>query len=117
MNKKTRNQVETVSNFIVSVGAAIVILGALAKLTHHRWADTMLTVGLLTEAAIFIMYAFLPPTKTHEEELLNSIYREIKFLEKVPQMNSISSPATLDSEPIDNLNKTLKQIFNLKNNI
>ncbi len=48
-------------NIVVCVGAAIVIFGAWAKITHKSFADYMLTVGLLTEAAIFLIYAFLPP--------------------------------------------------------
>ncbi len=48
-------------NVIVCVGAAVVIFGAWAKILHKSFADIMLTVGLLTEAAIFIIYAILPP--------------------------------------------------------
>lgn len=48
-------------NVIVCVGAAVVIFGAWAKILHKSYADIMLTVGLLTEAAIFIIYAILPP--------------------------------------------------------
>lgn len=52
---------EIVVNVIVCVGAAIVLVGAWSKLLHLPIADTMLTIGLLTEAGIFIVYAFLPP--------------------------------------------------------
>jgi gliding motility-associated protein GldL len=48
-------------NIVVCVGAAVVIFGAWAKILHKPYADIMLTVGLLTEAAIFLIYAFLPP--------------------------------------------------------
>lgn len=48
-------------NVVVCMGAAVVIFGAWAKILHQSFADIMLTVGLLTEAAIFIIYAFLPP--------------------------------------------------------
>src|SRR3982750_2035197 len=48
-------------NVVVCVGAAVVIFGAWAKILHQSFANIMLTVGLLTEAAIFIIYAFLPP--------------------------------------------------------
>jgi gliding motility-associated protein GldL len=48
-------------NIIVCLGAAVVIFGAWAKILHKSFADIMLTVGLLTEAAIFIVYAILPP--------------------------------------------------------
>jgi gliding motility-associated protein GldL len=48
-------------NVIVCVGAAVVIFGAWSKILHKSFADIMLTVGLLTEAAIFLIYAILPP--------------------------------------------------------
>ena len=47
-------------NMVTSLGAAIVILGAWMKITHHRYADLALTLGLWTEAIIFVIYAFLP---------------------------------------------------------
>jgi hypothetical protein len=52
---------EVIVNVVVCVGAAIVIFGAWAKILHKSYADVMLTVGLLTEAFIFLVYAFLPP--------------------------------------------------------
>lgn len=51
-------------NIIVSVGAAVVIFGAWAKILHKSFADIMLTVGLLTEAAIFLLYAYLEIKKS-----------------------------------------------------
>ena len=48
-------------NVVVCLGAAVVIFGAWAKILHKSFADIMLTVGLLTEAAIFVIYAILPP--------------------------------------------------------
>ena len=50
---------EKVTNVIVSVGAAVVIFGAWAKILHLGFADIMLTIGLLTEAFIFLVYAYL----------------------------------------------------------
>jgi gliding motility-associated protein GldL len=52
---------EVIVNYVVCIGAAIVIFGAWAKILHKSYADIMLTVGLLTEAFIFLVYAFLPP--------------------------------------------------------
>ena len=48
-------------NVVVCVGAAVVIFGAWSKILHKSFADIMLTVGLLTEALIFLVYAILPP--------------------------------------------------------
>lgn len=52
---------ERLVNVIVCMGAAIVIFGAWQKITHQPWADFFLTAGLITEAIIFTVYAFLPP--------------------------------------------------------
>jgi gliding motility-associated protein GldL len=52
---------ERLVNVIVCVGAAIVIFGAWQKITHQALADFFLTAGLITEAVIFMVYAFLPP--------------------------------------------------------
>lgn len=57
----TNKQTDKIVNIIVCLGAAVVIFGAWAKILHKSFADVMLTVGLLTEAAIFLVYAFLPP--------------------------------------------------------
>lgn len=50
---------EKITNIIVSAGAAVVIFGAWAKILHLSFADLMLTIGLLTEAGIFLVYAYL----------------------------------------------------------
>ena len=44
----------------VSVGAAVVIVGALFKILHWPFANTLLIVGMFTEAGIFLIYAYLP---------------------------------------------------------
>jgi gliding motility-associated protein GldL len=54
----TNKQTDKLVNIIVCVGAAVVIFGAWAKILHKSFADVMLTVGLLTEAVIFLVYAF-----------------------------------------------------------
>ncbi len=52
-------------NVVISLGAAVVILGALTKLINLPGADWLLVAGLTTEAVIFIIYAFLPPPDMH----------------------------------------------------
>ncbi len=48
---------------LYGVGASIVIIGALFKITHIYGADVMLGVGLVTEAVIFFFSAFEKPHK------------------------------------------------------
>ena len=67
MSSSSNNATSTLEkyvNIIVSVGAAVVIFGAWAKILHKSFADIMLTVGLLTEAAIFLLYAYLEIKKS-----------------------------------------------------
>lgn len=64
---------DKIVNIIVCVGAAVVIVGAWAKILHLSFADTMLTVGLLTEALIFMVYAFLPPPGSEMAELVKAL--------------------------------------------
>ncbi len=61
MSAGVSKSTEKLVNIIVCVGAAVVIFGAWQKITHQKLADFFLTAGLLTEALIFIVYAFLPP--------------------------------------------------------
>lgn len=59
-----------VKNLIIGLGAAIVLVGALFKILSWPFADQMLTVGLLTEAGLFIMLGVLPPHKDYYWEKL-----------------------------------------------
>ncbi|MFY7732145.1 MAG: gliding motility protein GldL [Bacteroidia bacterium] len=60
------------------LGAAVVIVGALFKITHWKGADLMLTIGLLTEAAIFTISAFEKP---HQEPDWTLVYPELSGLD------------------------------------
>ena len=52
---------QTFLNYAYSWGAAIVILGALFKLTHLKGGNLMLFVGMGTEAVVFFLAAFDRP--------------------------------------------------------
>lgn len=59
---------------VYGLGAAVVIVGAWAKILHLKIADVMLTVGLLTEAVIFIISAFEP---VHDEVDWSRVHPEL----------------------------------------
>lgn len=65
---------KVVMNFIYGVGAAVVIVGALFKIQHWPGAGILITVGLSTEALIFIISAFEPP---HEDVDWSLVYPEL----------------------------------------
>ena len=57
-------------NFAYSIGAAIVILGALFKIIHLPGGNTLLSIGMGTEVLMFILTAFdRPPREYNWEEV------------------------------------------------
>ena len=61
-------------NYAYSIGASIVILGALFKLLHAPMADFILIIGMGTEAVIFFLSAFDEPAKDYKWE---KVYPEL----------------------------------------
>lgn len=62
---------------VYGIGASIVLIGALFKIVHWPGANVMLTIGLMTEAAIFFFSAFEPP---HIEPDWSLVYPELAGL-------------------------------------
>lgn len=54
---KTRKKI---MNMVYGLGASVVILGALFKILHWPGGNTMLIIGLITEALVFAVAAFEP---------------------------------------------------------
>ncbi|KFC21071.1 type IX secretion system motor protein PorL/GldL [Epilithonimonas lactis] len=71
---------DSITNFIYSFGAAIVILGALFKMTHWSLGpitgNVALAAGLITEALIFLFFAFDPP-RSEESYAWENVYPEL----------------------------------------
>lgn len=59
---------------LYGIGASVVILGALFKITHIPYANEMLFIGMLTEAIIFFFSAFEQP---HVEPDWSLVYPEL----------------------------------------
>ncbi len=54
---------KTIMPKVYGIGASVVILGAMFKILHLPGASAMLGVGLTTEAVIFFLSAFEPPSQ------------------------------------------------------
>ena len=67
-------------NFAYGMGAAVVILGALFKITHIEFGmltgNLMLTIGLVVEAAIFALSAFEPVEDEYKWEMVYPILKD-----------------------------------------
>jgi len=100
--------------YLYGWGAAVVLVGALFKLTHWPGATAMLTVGLLVEAGIFFLSAFEP---LHEEVDWTLVYPELAGLESdIPETGRKTSPAVTtsasspaDTEAITKFNEMLEK--------
>ncbi|PAM96681.1 gliding motility protein GldL [Flavobacterium sp. IR1] len=112
-------------NFAYGMGAAVVIVGALFKITHFEigplTGTVMLSVGLLTEAAIFALSAFEPVdneldwTRVYPE--LAHGHNKVKRLEENPsdekgllsqKLDVMLKEAKIDGELISSLGTSIK---------
>ncbi len=58
-------------NNIISWGAAVVIVGLMAKLVHWPWGDWMIIVGLGTEAILFLLLGFQKESDDSDTVVVN----------------------------------------------
>lgn len=110
-----------ISHIIYSVGAAIVILGALFKLNHYNFGfingELMLLVGLATEAFIFTISAFETPHKEYDWSL---VYPELVGMESnkpravqangFTQLNELFASANIDSGVMEKLGAGINKL-------
>ena len=75
-------------------GASIVIIGALFKIQHWKFAGLFLTMGLCTEAIIFFFSAFEP---LHEELDWTLVYPELAGMSEQDEMDEMKQLNTGDS--------------------
>lgn len=98
-------------NMVYSLGAAIVILGALFKINH--WAigpldgSTILAIGLITEAIIFIIFAFDPPTGEYEWERAYPELADSSAAVKATKKNALTTTADAEVSLSNKLDKML----------
>ncbi len=78
----------TLIDVLVSAGAAVIIFAAWAKLTHQSYADMMLTIGMWTETAIFLVYAGIEwvKPKHHPEDEQTDVLDENPSLVSMDKM-------------------------------
>ena len=87
---------KTFLNYAYSWGAAIVILGALFKLTHLPLANIMLFIGMGTEVFVFFISGFDRPFNSQNTEL----NEEFVDLEELEAMKAAAQNAATGSQPV-----------------
>ncbi len=59
------NWFKYLKNLIIGVGASLVMIGALGKINSEPWGGIAITIGLVTEAILFLILGLLPPEKDY----------------------------------------------------
>lgn len=83
-----------VLNFCYSWGASIVIIGALFKLLHLPYANQILFVAMITEAAVFFISAFERPNDEYHWEDVFPVLRSKNPLDRPAFGNGNEQAAT-----------------------
>jgi hypothetical protein len=102
---------------IYNIGAAIVILGALFKIEHITigplTGGMMLTIGLVTEAIIFLLSAFEKDETEKEKEDEAMIAMEARMNGVIThKIDKLLEQANLDVALIDKLSNNLENLNN-----
>lgn len=92
-------------NLIIGVGAAVVLLGALFKLESWEGASTMLIIGLMTEAFIFLLLGILGPEKDYYWEKLypglDKYNAQLQPLAAGPALTPVEQAPALNGEVVE----------------
>ncbi len=99
MLKKVFGTKDSTLNFVYSFGASIVILGALFKLNHWHIGPlsgtVVLAIGLVTEALIFLVFAFDVP-KQESAYAWENVYPELLDENAQPKARKVAAIETSD---------------------
>lgn len=81
-------------NFAYSIGAAIVIWGALFKILHLPGGNMLLSIGMGTEVLMFVLTAFDRPPKDYKwENVFPALESEEKTADVTPTVITSEAPA------------------------
>ncbi|TKC00221.1 type IX secretion system motor protein PorL/GldL [Pedobacter cryophilus] len=78
---------------VISWGATVVIVGAMAKILHWPGGELIIGVGLATEAVLFFIMGFVPP---HKDPQWDKVY---------PQLSEDFAGASIDTTKAVKLNE------------
>lgn len=115
-------------NMAYGLGASVVILGALFKIAHWPGGTTILTIGMIVEAAVFALSAFEP---VEDEYDWTKVYPELaggegqgrELIEQEPQamlsqkLDDMLKEANLDSEKMSRLASSIENFAGAAENI
>ena len=106
-------QTEKIINTAYSFGAAVVVFGAWAKIEHKVFADTALTVGLLVETSIFLIYGIMEWRK----DTVDTAEGTPVIRPKEPVQKEAPPVHQLDGVMVEELTTTMKKTNQILNKV
>lgn len=119
-----------VKNFIIGLGASVVLIGALGKIQHWAIGGPLLTAGMLTEAFIFAMLGILPPHKDYywekiypgldvspEEEHFKGKRGTPDSMSPMAAFDKMMEEAAINPTNLNKLNQNFQKFGDVVNNI
>ena len=121
--------------FVYSIGASVVILGAMGKIMHYDWGSVMLPIGLGVESVIFLLYAFQSMMRPSTDYKWEKVYPELaseysgdlsgnslrsqgqSSFGLTAKMDDMLSNANITPDIFDNLKIGLQNLTNSVNNL
>lgn len=107
-----------ISNFIYSFFAAIVILGALVKMTHINFfgisGNLILEIGLGAEVLVFLYMAFFPDHESTTEYAWENVYPELLDPDAQPKQRQIKQQFSETDLEVSLSNKLDKMLADAK---
>ncbi|MBP6397884.1 MAG: gliding motility protein GldL [Saprospiraceae bacterium] len=108
-----------VKNFLIGVGAAVVMVGALGKINSEPWGGPAITAGLVVEAFLFLMLGILGPEKDYYwEKLYPGLDQYSSNISPLTAGPAKSGPRALDAEAVENkLGGMLSELQNMSKSL
>ncbi len=108
-----------IKNFIIGLGAAVVMIGALGKINSYSWGGPAITAGLLTEAFLFLMLGLLGPEKDYYwEKLYPGLDQYSGGVAGATGISAASSGTPLNGEVVENkLGGMLSELQNMSKSL
>ena len=99
----------------VSIGAAVVIIGALFKILHWKFANELLIVGMFTEAGIFLIYAYLPSDPQDHSQAAGIGSATLDSSELIKALNDVKQTIDNTNNNLGTINGSTEGLKNLNN--
>lgn len=107
-------------NFLIGIGAAVVMIGALGKINSEPWGGPAITAGLLVEAFLFAMLGILGPEKDYYwEKLYPGLDSYSSNISPLTAGGSVAAPAAaLNAEVVEkNLGGMLTELQSMSKSL